>query len=876
MTSWLGLALDLTLLAALASGIGLLLLGLMRTRSAAARNGVLVTGLVLVALTPAFAVLGRTLDLHLFAPIRVAAPTITAPEAPSPANAQTNPSGPASGKPAARAPGFVATTPEAAPQPPSLTWLAPGLLLLWLAGALHHALRIARGHSRAFRLAQHSRPTRDPRLLRIAGDAAAAARLRRPPRLCVSELVPAPITLGLLAPRIVLPPDVAAELDPNRLRAVVLHEMAHVANRDRWLRVLQQLVMVCHWWNPLVRTLMRRVNAVREELCDELAVTAVSPLEFADVLVRLAAAASHRSIEPAACAVLGKGELEQRVRRLLNHPLAPDRREKMHVLNRGWIALAAACQSVVLTFAAGTLAAQSTATLEVTVRWQNGDPAVGQSVVTQELAAANSSLAQRFATTDQNGVATITGLTPGLVMVRTAARQTLLDTVPADRTYRHTVKLSGCTVDGTVVAAGSSTPIAGARVLLWTSILNQEGEQVAVTDAHGAFTLRDVPDGFRIGVRAAGFAPTRPLVVRARGERVAMAFAPTAADGRVSGTVVDVNGQPIAGAQVFVGPEWTEARGDKVPGEIVVTDASGAFRCDCVAPGPLTIKARATGHGPAAIELDVAGAETVTLTLQPEVRIRGVVLDERDRPVARANLFVGQSWTFCSAHTMTAADGSFELAGAPAGELELHANDNKQLRCKATLTTTAGEIATWNPRVGLGDRLSGRVLDAHGRPLSGWYVYAICAGDDFWYRGGHTDAEGRFAFGQRPATGTFSLSTNPRGSAAAVLVSRDVDATQSQDLVVPDGALPSGTVKAHFVDANGQPVAGAVVKLSFAGMLAIGRHAADPRTGRVEIGPLPPRDYQLQVEVNGRILKDLGTATVGPEQVVDLGVVVID
>ena len=77
-----------------------------------------------------------------------------------------------------------------------------------------------------------------------------------------------PLAVGLLRPALVLPRKLAKDLGEQQLRAVVLHQTAHVAHGDLWVGLLERLAGLMFWWCPLVHRLNRRLSELREDICD--------------------------------------------------------------------------------------------------------------------------------------------------------------------------------------------------------------------------------------------------------------------------------------------------------------------------------------------------------------------------------------------------------------------------------------------------------------------------------------------------------------------------------------------------------------------------------------------------------------------------------
>lgn len=104
-----------------------------------------------------------------------------------------------------------------------------------------------------------------------AADAVAAwsatLGVSRQVRLCVSRDAVSPFATRLRAPCIVLPERMIAA-DGDVLRLVIGHEMAHIRRRDELMRPLQSFVAYVFWFSPVVRAMVKRIDAAREEICD--------------------------------------------------------------------------------------------------------------------------------------------------------------------------------------------------------------------------------------------------------------------------------------------------------------------------------------------------------------------------------------------------------------------------------------------------------------------------------------------------------------------------------------------------------------------------------------------------------------------------------
>ena len=106
-----------------------------------------------------------------------------------------------------------------------------GLGALYAGGLLILLVRFGREPFVLRRLTRGSREVDDPAWRRLFDEAARQSRVERPVRLLQSAGELMPMTYGTWRPTLVLPASADAWTDDRR-RAVLLHELAHVARRD--------------------------------------------------------------------------------------------------------------------------------------------------------------------------------------------------------------------------------------------------------------------------------------------------------------------------------------------------------------------------------------------------------------------------------------------------------------------------------------------------------------------------------------------------------------------------------------------------------------------------------------------------------------------
>jgi beta-lactamase regulating signal transducer with metallopeptidase domain len=140
-----------------------------------------------------------------------------------------------------------------------------------------------------------------------------AVRRARPfGRVLISDELGQPATLG----RFILLPIDAAAWSAERLRAVLLHEQAHVDRHDTLLGILGDAACAVYWFHPLAWIVAFRARLERERACDDMVISqGVEPTVYAAAMLDVARIVSRRS---AAMAMADRSQLEQRIRAILD------------------------------------------------------------------------------------------------------------------------------------------------------------------------------------------------------------------------------------------------------------------------------------------------------------------------------------------------------------------------------------------------------------------------------------------------------------------------------------------------------------------------------------------------------------------------------
>ena len=192
------------------------------------------------------------------------------------------------------------------------------LVALWLVGVAFLLIRLMAGLIGAWRLVRSCKLTPHPALVEESSWLLSLA-LRVQVRIGTDLSRPrVPMTCWAGRVPIILLPSTAMEWPQDRLRSVILHEMAHVKRRDWFTMLLAQVVCAVYWMNPFVWIAARLLRLETEKATDELVLrSGVSPTDYAAHLLAIARSLVPRDRPVAALAMAHQSEIGQRLSAIL-------------------------------------------------------------------------------------------------------------------------------------------------------------------------------------------------------------------------------------------------------------------------------------------------------------------------------------------------------------------------------------------------------------------------------------------------------------------------------------------------------------------------------------------------------------------------------
>ena len=149
--------------------------------------------------------------------------------------------------------------------------------------------------------------------------------LRKKIGLKISPNATSPAVCGLFRPVILLPGNLEPTLESRDLRAVLMHELAHIKRWDLFVNLVQTVLQIVYFYNPLLWVANAVIRRVREQAVDEMVLVAMGEKarQYPQTLVNVAKVAFRR---PAlSLRLIGVVESENalagRIKHILNRPI---------------------------------------------------------------------------------------------------------------------------------------------------------------------------------------------------------------------------------------------------------------------------------------------------------------------------------------------------------------------------------------------------------------------------------------------------------------------------------------------------------------------------------------------------------------------------
>ncbi len=130
-----------------------------------------------------------------------------------------------------------------------------------------------------------------------------------------SENVSFPFVLGIIKPRIYLP----FKMNGQYLEYVVAHEQAHICRKDHWWKPIGFLLLMIHWFNPLMWLAYVLLCRDIELACDEKVIKELGNEQRGDYTQALVACSVNRRMIAACPLAFGEVSVKERVKSVMNY-----------------------------------------------------------------------------------------------------------------------------------------------------------------------------------------------------------------------------------------------------------------------------------------------------------------------------------------------------------------------------------------------------------------------------------------------------------------------------------------------------------------------------------------------------------------------------
>lgn len=445
----------------------------------------------------------------------------------------------------------------------------------------------------------------------------------------------------------------------------------------------------------------------------------------------------------------------------------------------------------------------------------------------------------------------------------------------------------GMAIEGHVVVPidGEERPAPDAEVVAQFTFQAEDGNLGSAmtrtvrvrTDAEGAFTIGNLPEGHEIELSANWhYAKTV--------DSVAVSLDPAAppapvtlrlpAVASIAGVVRNRNDTPVADARIAARPVGHRGRDGVVRDyrDPALSDAQGRFRIEALpAESRFHIEAEADGYQPARAEnvIPVETVEDIEIVLGVGATVSGrTVLASDDRPVGNVPLQLAGGRKPLRAHSNE--EGDFEFTNVADGWYRILAADpieidgersNLVVVPKAGISVRRGnDVSDLEVRVAAGRTVRGRVVAGEARePVPEARVYVMPAAASHTIT--RTDAEGRFEV-RDIAPVQLTLRAMKEGFAEGEKSRQTLDLAKAdtEEEVVLELASGEGVLEGIVVRGEDEPVKDAWVRAEMQPDATLGRYAM--RRVRTETdgkfaltGLMPGASYRARAYI-GRLRAD--------------------
>jgi len=684
----------------------------------------------------------------------------------------------------------------------SLSW--QGLAFLgWLAAVIAMVLLLIQRIFLVRSLLTQSKDSSDS-MIDIFKQCCKQMGLRRAVSLKLSPIAASPAVCGLFRPTILIPENILCKLKDEDLKSILLHEIAHVKRGDLYISLVQTILQIAYFYNPLTWVANAIIRRVREQAVDEMVLVAMGEEagDYPETLLNV-----YRMTLPRPALSLrligvveSKNALSSRIKHILSRPFPKS--AKVGIAGLLCVIVMAAVLLPMAKAQTEKDAAELESSQETSIDREIPNTVSG--VVTDEVGRFRSHVSisesgKRFSNkvqTDMKGHFTIENIKPEqkVWVANSHHCQTMgIFAIPEDydgQRLHVILNYSNATISGRVVD-GNGAGLADKQIEL--IFKTKEGLTLTIpgyskTDKYGVYEFSDMPCGAGLEVQAKVIDTdeneyiTEPLTLdddQLNAEMPSLIIGQgqyaESEDGRVlySGRVLNEQNAPISGAVVGLMYDW----GGRMSRYSKKTKTDSQGRWSKRLPVDLSNLSTRLLHqdylsfhfvessrkAPKAEFLDGSNI----MAMKDGLRIEGTVLTADGKAVENALIAAGGLYSSRSGRIIedcttdrTAADGSFSIGGLPQREVDLvisaigYASMISYAEVSKDMEPV--EIILKKGRV-----YRGQIVDEDGNPLEGIEVkcheWTVDGKRRQFSALTKTDSQGMFSVSDVPVIGTLSF-----------------------------------------------------------------------------------------------------------------------
>ncbi|MBN9654118.1 carboxypeptidase regulatory-like domain-containing protein [Halobacillus sp. GSS1] len=489
-------------------------------------------------------------------------------------------------------------------------------------------------------------------------------------------------------------------------------------------------------------------------------------------------------------------------------------------------------------------------TLNGTITDEGGNPIIGAEIIVRQFTATGPVIATAVShadggyliTTLPQGSFTVIVTAPGFGTETASVLLTPGSTFTRDFVLEQIVS----NVEGVVIDAGTGDPLPNVLIQLF----NDNGVLIGTfqTGTDGFYKIEDfTPGSYTITFTNPNYQTLSIGFTTAAGETAAINPALTADPGVISGQVLDLEGNPLIGASVRVFPAL-----GLLPIATLITDGTGSFLLEGVAPGPYVLVASFEGYANGETGVTVTSNQTSisTILLAPNpATITGNVSSSLGGGIPNASVQVLDQNETVLGTTVTDDFGNYALSNLPPGNHQVIVSAPGFATLIAGIILEPGQVLENNdfvltPNPG---RITGQVTDStSGQPVVGAVnVVRTVAGVPVIVASAVTDVDGNYVI-EGLARGSYSISSTAVGYGITTV---GAIVESGQTTMVDISLSPEvGTLSGVVTDENGMPILNSQIEIKVfdqAGNLILTVFADSE--GEFIIPELSPGSYLLSI-----------------------------